>query len=167
MKYRQIKTDFWDDGYVLELSPREKLFFIYLFTNSKVNLCGIYELPDRTICYTLGATLGELSRFKKKFESDNKFVFHKGWIYIVNFASHNLYSSARAVVSSFISEFNNVPSEVKDYLFNKLKIKYEIPIKDSVKVMVMDKVMDKYGRATLGIEARPLEERVNPEEIPL
>ena len=43
--YRQIQTTFWQDDFVLSLTPEEKYFYIYLFTNSKTKQCGIYELP--------------------------------------------------------------------------------------------------------------------------
>ena len=29
-KYRQLHTDFWNDGFVLDLTPEEKYFYIYL-----------------------------------------------------------------------------------------------------------------------------------------
>ena len=102
MKYRQINTNFWDDGYILELTDKEKLFFLYIFTNPKVNMVGIYELPDRIIISTLGATLGKVSGLKKKFERDKKFSFYKGWVFIHNFSVHNHYSSAPNVVKTWM-----------------------------------------------------------------
>jgi hypothetical protein len=47
--YRQVHVDFWQDGFVLDLTPEEKYFFLYLMTNSKTTQCGIYELPKRII----------------------------------------------------------------------------------------------------------------------
>ncbi|MEH7458486.1 replication protein, partial [Bacillus sp. JJ1127] len=34
-KFRQVHVDFWQDGFVLDLTPEEKYFFLYLMTNSK------------------------------------------------------------------------------------------------------------------------------------
>jgi len=166
MKYRQIKTSFWEDGYILDLTPDEKLLFIYLFTNNKVNLCGIYELADRTIHYTLGLTLAEITKHKTKFEKDGKFIFHKNWVFIVSYCEHNIYSSAQPVVHSFATEFNLIPTAIKQYFFEKSPAPYIFPIKnfdevltyDNVKVKVM--VKDKYGRATLG------KEDIDPDTIP-
>ena len=45
--YRHIHIDYWQDGFVLDLTPGEKYFYIYLMTNSKTSQCGIYELPKR------------------------------------------------------------------------------------------------------------------------
>lgn len=166
MKYRQIKTSFWEDGYILELSCLEKLLFLYLFTNPRVNLCGIYELADRTICYTLGCTLEELVFMKKKLEKDNKYAFYKGWVFIVNFTDHNKYSSAPNIVKSFLADFNSIPKEVINYFLNVLKLTYTPPIEnnDTVMVMVMDK--DKEGRGYPRIEAKVINEDVDPDTIP-
>ncbi len=43
-KYRVVNTRFWDDAYVAELSPNEKLIFLYLLTNALTTIGGIYEL---------------------------------------------------------------------------------------------------------------------------
>lgn len=44
-KYRQLYTEFWKDGFVVELEPEEKYFYLYLLTNANTSQCGIYELP--------------------------------------------------------------------------------------------------------------------------
>ena len=54
--YRHIHIDYWQDGFVLDLTPEEKYFYIYLMTNSKTSQCGIYELPKRII-KSLGRTV--------------------------------------------------------------------------------------------------------------
>lgn len=43
--FRQIHIDFWQDGFILDLTPEEKYFYLYLMTNSKTTQCGVYELP--------------------------------------------------------------------------------------------------------------------------
>ena len=167
MKYRQINTNFWEDGYILDLTNEEKIFFIYIFTNDKVNMTGIYELPDRVISSTLGATLGVVAELKKKFTKDNKFSFYKGWVFIHNFSVHNHYSSAPNVVKTFVKDFNSIPEDVRGYFFTTLKLSYILPIEDMDIVMVMDKVMDKYPTPYPRIEAKGGEERVNPDDIPI
>lgn len=169
MKYRQLKTDFWEDGYILDLDNEEKLLFIYLFTNDKVNMSGIYELPDRIICSTLGLTLEKLSLLKTKFEKDNKYAFYKNWVFIVNFAEHNEYSSAPNILHSFIRDFNAVPTEIATHFFSTLKLNYIPPIKNHSKVMVKVMVMDKKGTPYPRIEAKGIDrgdEYIDPKEIP-
>ena len=49
--YRQIHIKIWKDGWFLELSSDLKLLFIYLFSNERANLFGLYELPMKVICW--------------------------------------------------------------------------------------------------------------------
>ena len=43
-KYRQLHTTFWNDSLILDLTPEQKYFYIYLLTNPNVTQCGIYEI---------------------------------------------------------------------------------------------------------------------------
>ena len=167
MKYRQIKTDFWEDSYILELSSKEREFFIYLFTNPKVNMVGIYELPDRIVRSTLGYTLDELARFQKKLQSDNKYYFFKNWVFVNNFSEHNKYSPAPNVVKTFIKDFNSIPQNVLNHFFRTLKLDYQPTIENKDIVIVMDKVMVKEGTPYPRIEAKDMNEQVDPDTIPL
>ena len=170
MKYRQIATTFWEDSYTLELNDQEKVAFIYLFTNHKVNMVGIYELPDRIICATLGATLDDLKKIKSKFEKDRKYFFHKGWIFINNFYKHNHFSSVPTVMDTYLDDFNSIPQDVLKHFLVNLKLQYiptivrkdKITKKNSVMVMVM--VMDKYGRPYPRIQAKVVDDEGNVEE---
>ena len=139
MKYRQIETKFWEDNYILSLSNKEREFFLYLFTNSKVTLCGIYEISNKTIIYNLGYTAEELNDFKNRFQLDGKYVFYKGWVYIINFHKYNFFSPAPNILKAFIKDFNLIPPEITEYFLNKLNIPYIFP-GNYDKDMVMDKV---------------------------
>ena len=47
--YRQIQVSFWQDTFVLDLTPEEKYFYLYLMTNSKTRQCGVYEVSRRVM----------------------------------------------------------------------------------------------------------------------
>ena len=47
--YRHVHINYWQDAFILDLTPEEKYFYVYLLTNSKTKQCGIYELPMRII----------------------------------------------------------------------------------------------------------------------
>lgn len=166
MKYRQIATSFWEDGYTLKLSALEKLFFIYLFTNPKVNMVGIYELPDPLILPILACSLDDLSKLKTKFEADRKFFFYDGWIYINNFVKYNRYSSAPNVINSFIQDFNKIPQKILNYFITDKQLNY-IPTvigKDN-SVMVKVMVMVKKATAYPTIQAKLAEETIDLDEL--
>ncbi len=52
--YRQVYITFWQDPFIMELTPEEKYFYIYLMTNSKTKQCGCYELPKRIMEFETG-----------------------------------------------------------------------------------------------------------------
>lgn len=95
MKTRILHTKFWQDNYIVNLNKVEKLTFNYLITNESVNICGIYELPDRNICFDLDITQEELAAIKEKFHKDGKILFCNGWVRIVNVDKYNSYKGEK------------------------------------------------------------------------
>ncbi|WLC73393.1 hypothetical protein KTC99_21195 [Clostridium estertheticum] len=74
-KYRQIYTEFWSDAFVLELDSQEKLFYLYLLTNTKSTQCGIYELSPRLISLETGYDKVLVAELLKKFCDYKKILY--------------------------------------------------------------------------------------------
>lgn len=53
-KTRYINTKFWNDNYVSELDPIQKLLFIYFLTNEHTNISGVYEVPLKVVALETG-----------------------------------------------------------------------------------------------------------------
>ena len=117
MKTRMVYTKFWHDNYVSELTAKEKLVFIYLITNEKINLCGIYELPDKYIRFDLGLTQPELEGIKEKFMKDGKFLFIDGWVSIVNFNGYNSFAGEKNERAKQ-KELEQIPQKVIEYQYS-------------------------------------------------
>lgn len=123
MKARIIHTKFWTDGYISSLNRAEKMAFIYLLTNEHIGLSGIYELPDNIFAFECGLSLTEIEEIKKKFISDNKFNFYKGWVKVCNTDKYQ----------NFSGEKNDIAREKEIKLINTdildtLSIPYRYPI---------------------------------------
>lgn len=73
--YRQIQTTFWQDAFVLSLTPEEKYFYIYLMTNSKTKQCGIYELPLQIAQIETGYNRETVIKLIQKFIEFGKVAF--------------------------------------------------------------------------------------------
>lgn len=114
MKTRIIHTKFWSDGFVSSLKHKEKLLFLYLFTNEKVNICGIYELPDKYIRADLELTQRELDNAKEKLQKSRKFIFKDGWIKIINVEKYNSYSGEKNEIANK-KELSYVPDNFVEY----------------------------------------------------
>jgi len=73
--YRQIQTTFWQDSFVLSLTPEEKYFYIYLMTNSKTKQCGIYELPLQIAQIETGYNRETVIKLIQKFIENGKIIY--------------------------------------------------------------------------------------------
>ncbi|GAI73721.1 unnamed protein product [marine sediment metagenome] len=99
-----------------ELNLREKLVFIYLITNEKVNICGIYELPDKYIRFDLDLKQTELDKIKQKFMEDGKFLFVDGWIKILNYQIYNRFLGEKNEVAKE-KELALIPIKIRDFRY--------------------------------------------------
>lgn len=95
--YRQVHIDFWQDGFVLDLTPEEKYFYLYLMTNSKTSQCGIYELPKRIIETETGYNRETVEKLLMRFEEYKKIFYDRetNEIFIKNWIKYNKGSSPK------------------------------------------------------------------------
>ena len=89
--YRPIQISYWQDSYVLKLTPEQKFFYIYLMTNSKTFQCGIYELPLGIISIETGYNEESIKKLIHKFILDKKikYDFENEIIYLINWIRYN------------------------------------------------------------------------------
>jgi len=98
-KYRQLLTDFWNDGFVLDLTPEEKYFYIYLMTNSNTTQCGVYELPKRIIETQTGYNGETVDKLLKHFKEYGKINYCEETkeIIILNWIRYNQPNNINAI----------------------------------------------------------------------
>lgn len=98
-KYRQVQVSFWQDAFVLDLTPEEKYFYIYLMTNSKSTQIGIYELPKRIIETETGYNRETVEKLLQRFVDYKKIDYHEPTkeIFILNWAKYNWNNSPKVV----------------------------------------------------------------------
>lgn len=110
-KLRSLSTSFWSDPYIEELTPNQKLLFIYLITNEKTNMLGIYESSIRKMSFETGIEKGEVLKALKRFESDNKVKYQSNYVILVNYMKYQNYNTN--MMKSAIDVYNNLPNELK------------------------------------------------------
>ena len=90
-KYRQLHTTFWNDSLILDLTPEQKYFYIYLLTNPNVTQCGIYEISIKQISYHTGYNVDTIKNLLELFENLKKIVYSKetNEIVLLNFLKFN------------------------------------------------------------------------------
>jgi len=87
-KTRYIKTDFWSDSFIETLSTEEKLLFIYLFSNERVDLCWIYEITIKKISFESWIDIKKVESILDKFSKKWKVYYIDWYVYIKNFVKH-------------------------------------------------------------------------------
>jgi hypothetical protein len=92
MKTRILHTKIYSDSFFIELTPIEKLLFIYLITNESVNIIHLYECPDRKIMFDTGLTKDQLIKAKDKFQDAGKIYFFKGYVFLKNSSKYETYA---------------------------------------------------------------------------
>lgn len=92
MKNRLIETKFWKDSYIVELSTEERLLYLYLLTNERVNIIHCYEITEREVLFDTGIDRGIYTHCKERFQKDGKFTFYKEYIYINNAGKYETYT---------------------------------------------------------------------------
>lgn len=112
-KNRYINTRFWSDNFISELNPLDRYLFLYFLTNEHTNICGIYEIPLRTISFETGIEIDMLKKMIKRLVS--KIHYIDGWVYIKNFARH------QAVNEKVIIGIENAKKLVPSTIWLKIK----------------------------------------------
>jgi hypothetical protein len=114
-KKRYINTVFWNDEYIFDLDPIEKLIFIYLITNPATNIIGAYQIPIKRISIDTGIEKDMCQKIINRFQSDEKLLYNDGWIALKNFAKHQNYKSP-FIQTSMENEYNILPLFIKEWL---------------------------------------------------
>lgn len=109
-KHRFVDTKFWNDEYILNLLPDEKLLFIYFLTSPLTNISGLYECPIKVISLHTGFDKDNLEVMLARFEP--KIYYFNGWVYVRNFIKHQS-SSSETVQKGIEEELAKTPPKVR------------------------------------------------------
>ncbi len=111
MKLRSVNTGFWSDPFIEELTSQEKLLYLYLITNEKTNMIGIYEVSFRRISYDTGIKKEAIENALKRFEKLKKVYYKDNHIVLVNFLNHQNFNTN--MKKSAIDCYNDLPDSLK------------------------------------------------------
>ena len=85
-KQRYINTRFWNDVYIAELDPAQKLLFIYFLTNEHSNIAGVYEVPLKIIAIETGFDESMIKKMLPKLKDRIRYI--EGMVVIKNHIKH-------------------------------------------------------------------------------
>lgn len=112
--YRQVQTSFWQDVRVLEeMTPEDKLFYMYLMTNPQTRQIGVYQITKKTMAFELGYSMESVGSLLDRFERHHKIVKYNPEtreIAILNWGKYNLNKGGKPIEDCVKKELG----EVKD-----------------------------------------------------
>lgn len=73
--YRNVRVNFWQDEFILDLTPEERYFYIYLLTGTKTKQCGIYILPKRLAELETGYSRETVEKLLNRFVEYGKIFY--------------------------------------------------------------------------------------------
>lgn len=123
--YRPVQVSYWQDAFVLDLTPEEKYFYLYLMTNSKTSQSGIYELPLRVIEMDTGYNRETVEKLLGRFAEYGKINYNKKTkeIMLLNWLKFNAITNMN-IEKCVLKEIQNIKDEdfLIDFYENCLEI---------------------------------------------
>jgi len=156
-KLRSVSTGFWSDPFVEELTPSQKLLFLYLITNEKTNMLGIYEVSTRKMSFETGMKKDEIEKALKTFEKLRKVKYTGNYVILVNYMKHQNFNTN--MKKSAIDIYNELPKELKE---KKLIVSKTNPIES------FESLLNHYGilpKVEVEDEEEDEEEKPEPKKI--
>lgn len=92
-KKRFIDTHFWSDVWVDNLSRDERYFFMYLLTNNKTSIAGVYEIPIKMIAFETDFEKNEVIEMFEKIKSKVRYI--DGWVVMRNGIKNQNYRNSK------------------------------------------------------------------------
>lgn len=111
-KLRSVNTKFWDDSYIINLDPHQKLLYLYFLTNPLTNISGVYEISLKRVEFDTKIVESLISSILEKFKEDRKITYKDEWLVIHNFIKNQ--SLNPKVIAGIKANLENAPNWAKN-----------------------------------------------------
>jgi hypothetical protein len=136
---RYISTSFWDDAWIQELDPSEKLLYLYLMTNPLTNIAGVYKITVRRIVFDTGFNKDTVERILERFENDKKVFLYNEFVIIPTWPKHQRWDQRTKIRDGIISVLQDVPKEVINFA-NEIGYDFDLKLVDSTIIARKERV---------------------------
>lgn len=150
--YRPVQVSYWQDAFVLELTPEEKYFYLYLMTNSKTSQNGIYELPLRVIEMDIGYNREAVEKLLERFADYGKIYYNKKTkeIMLLNWLKFNAITNMN-IEKCVLKEIQNIKCE--DFLIDFYETCLELEKQQDFKIpRIKEYFQVRFGWLIRGLE---------------
>jgi hypothetical protein len=94
MKELTIRTDMWEDPWFFELNANEKLVWVYLISNSVINIGGILRASIPSLSLYCSLPDEEIRSIMQRFVDDGKILYEDNFVFVVNFRKYHVYGNS-------------------------------------------------------------------------
>lgn len=121
---RVVDIDFWTDSKVEDFSPEDKYFMLYLLTNPRSNLLGIYEFSVKQSSYLLGYSSEAVKVLLDRFENKYGLIRYSpetNEVAIKNFLKHSVIKGGKPIEDLLNKEIKKVKNkDLISYVFDSV-----------------------------------------------
>ena len=109
---RIVDTDFWtDDKVMVEFSPEDRLFMLYLLTNPHTTQLGVYKILPKQMAFELGYSSDTINVLLDRFETKYNIVRYSkatSEIAVRNYLRYSIVKGGKPVLDLLTKEANRV-----------------------------------------------------------
>lgn len=89
--FTRVERGYWQDEFILELTPEQKFFYLYLMSNSKVNTLGAYVFPMTMSALELGYNRETVKKLLDHFVEAGKIMYDEttNEVFLLNWPKRN------------------------------------------------------------------------------
>lgn len=114
-EFTSLATHFWEDGYIQQLPPTDKLLFVYLISGPQIEpTLGIYELSLRTMAHHTGLTDASIMDSLSRFAAADKIHHVDDWVILKNHFKHNPIKGNSKLWIGLQKRIERVPWTIRD-----------------------------------------------------
>ena len=111
---RIVNTDFWHDEKVIDFSPEDKYFMLYLLTNPQSKQVGIYKLPKKIIAFDTGYNEETIKSLLARFQNDYGLIYYSEEtqeVAILNYLKHSIVKGGKPVLDCIEKDLKQVKNK--------------------------------------------------------
>lgn len=111
--FTKVERGYWQDEFILELTPEQKFFYLYLMTNNKVNTLGAYVFPLTMSTVELGYNKETVLKLLDHFAQVGKIIWDETTkeVFLLNWPKRN-WNKKTATLRALKKDFSALKSPV-------------------------------------------------------
>lgn len=111
--FTRVERGYWQDEFILELTPEQKFFYLYLMTNNKVNTLGAYVFPMTMSTLELGYNGETVKKLLDHFVEAGKIMYDESTkeVFLLNWPKRN-WNKKTATLRALKKDFSALKSPV-------------------------------------------------------